>query len=287
MSTPNGRVTDAAGTAGLPPGRTLPVKNPYTGEVDYQITPPTPAELTGICDSLRAAQVKWAAAPLAHRVEVMLRWADELDAAYGPLSAADFTDTGGGLIALMSPRTVASSVRSWAADGLAAVMAAKASGAAEIVAIDRVGHRLALAAELGATATIDTTGQELVDVAAAVVKLTGTGVDVALDTTGNPAVILAEVQSLATHGTASVITSSGAPISLPPGDLLLKGRQLRGTMGGHINPTIFIPRLLDLHARGRFPVDRLVRNYPFADLNTAIADSLSGATIKPVLTFGS
>jgi len=35
----------------------------------------------------------------------------------------------------------------------------------------------------------------------------------------------------------------------------------------------------------RFPVDRLVRNYPFAQLNQAIADSLSGATIKPVLTF--
>ena len=30
-------------------------------------------------------------------------------------------------------------------------MAAEASGAAEIVAIDRVGHRLTLAAELGAT----------------------------------------------------------------------------------------------------------------------------------------
>ena len=95
--------------------------------------------------------------------------------------------------------------------------------------------------------------------------------------------ILAAVQSLATHGTASVITSSGAPVTLPPGDLLLKGRQLRGTMGGHINPTVFIPRLLDLHAQGRFPVDRLVKNYPFAELNTAIADSLSGATIKPVL----
>ena len=47
-----------------------------------------------------------------------------------------------------------------------------------------------------------------------------------------------------------------------------------------------IPRLLDLNARGRFPVDRLVKNYPFAELNTAIADSLAGATIKPVLTFG-
>ena len=196
--------------------------------------------------------------------------------------------TGAGAILNAMPVNSASKVAIWGtgAVGLAAVMAAKASGAAEIVAVDRVGHRLALAAELGATATIDTSGQELADVAAGVVKLTGRGVDVALDTTGNPAVILAEVQSLATHGTASVITSSGAPITLPPGDLLLKGRQLRGTMGGHINPTIFIPRLLDLHAQGRFPVDRLVKNYPFAELNTAIADSLSGATIKPVLTFG-
>jgi acyl-CoA reductase-like NAD-dependent aldehyde dehydrogenase len=50
MSTPNGSVH-------------LPVRNPYTGEVDYEITPPTPEELTRRCDSLRAAQVKWAAAP--------------------------------------------------------------------------------------------------------------------------------------------------------------------------------------------------------------------------------
>jgi hypothetical protein len=28
----------------------------------------------------------------------------------------------------------------------------------------------------------------------------------------------------ATHGTASVITSSGAPVTVPPGSLLLKGR---------------------------------------------------------------
>jgi aryl-alcohol dehydrogenase len=194
---------------------------------------------------------------------------------------------GAGAILNAMPVKTGTKVAVWGsgAVGLAAVMAAKASGAAEIVALDRVGHRLALAVELGATATIDTTGQDLSDVAAAVVKLTGRGANVALDTTGNPAVILAAVQSLATHGVASVITSSGAPVTLPPGDLLLKGRQLRGSVGGHINPTVFIPRLLDLHAQGRFPVDRLVRNYPFAELNTAIADSLSGATIKPVLTF--
>ncbi len=196
--------------------------------------------------------------------------------------------TGAGAILNAMPVGSASKVAVWGAGavGLAAVMAARASGAAEIVAVDRVRHRLDLALELGATHVIDAAGRDLADVAGEVVKVTGRGADVALDTTGNPQVILAEVRSLATHGTGSVITSSGAPISLPPGDLLLRGRQLRGTMGGHINPTVFIPRLLDLHARGRFPVDRLVRNYPFAELNAAIADSLSGATVKPVLTFG-
>lgn len=197
--------------------------------------------------------------------------------------------TGAGAILNAMPVNSASGVAIWGAGavGLAAVMAARASGAAEIVAVDRVRHRLDLALELGASHAIDSAGRDLADVAAEVVKVTGRGADVALDTTGNPDVILAEVRSLATHGTASVITSAGAPVVLPPGDLLLKGRQLRGTMGGHINPTVFIPRLLDLHARGRFPVDRLVKNYPFEQLNAAIADSLSGATIKPVLTFGS
>jgi aryl-alcohol dehydrogenase len=168
--------------------------------------------------------------------------------------------------------------------GLAAVMAAAAAGASSIVAVDRVAHRLAVAAELGATHVIDSTGADLAEVSAEVAKVTRGGADVVLDTTGNPDVIMAGVNSLATHGTCSVITSSGAPVTVPPGALLLRGRKLRGTMGGHITPTVFIPRLLDLHARGRFPFDRLVRNYAFGDLQTAMDDSLSGETIKPVLT---
>jgi aryl-alcohol dehydrogenase len=168
--------------------------------------------------------------------------------------------------------------------GLAAVMAAAAAGASSIVAVDRVAHRLAVAAELGATHVIDSTGADLAEVSAEVAKVTRGGADVVLDTTGNPDVIMAGVNSLATHGTCSVITSSGAPVTVPPGALLLRGRKLRGTMGGHITPTVFIPRLLDLHARGRFPFDRLVRNYAFGDLRTAMDDSLSGETIKPVLT---
>ena len=168
--------------------------------------------------------------------------------------------------------------------GLAAVMAAVASGADEIVAIDRVAHRLGLAAELGATHVIDTTDKELTEVTAEIVKVTGGGADVALDTTTSPAVIRAAVLSLATFGTCGFVSGSG-DLNLPPTALQLGGRQVRGIMGGDINPTVFLPRLLDLHIRGKFPFDRLVRTYEFADVNTAIATSLSGHTIKPVLTF--
>jgi succinate-semialdehyde dehydrogenase / glutarate-semialdehyde dehydrogenase len=96
--------------------RILPVRNPYTGAVDYEITAPAPDELARTCDRLRAAQVKWAAAPLEHRVEVLTRWADELEKAYAALAAADSADTGGCLISLIAPRVCVDNVRAWAAD---------------------------------------------------------------------------------------------------------------------------------------------------------------------------
>ncbi len=195
--------------------------------------------------------------------------------------------TGAGAILNAMPVGPARSVAVFGtgAVGLAAVMAAAACGASEIVAVDRVAHRLALAAELGATHLIDTTGKDLAQVSDLIVAVTGAGADVALDTTTSPAVIRAAVMSLATFGTCGFVSGSGE-LTLPPAVLQLGGRGVRGIMGGDINPTVFLPRLLDLHSRGRFPFDRLVRNYGFADINTAMADSLSGATIKPVLVFG-
>lgn len=169
--------------------------------------------------------------------------------------------------------------------GLSAVMAAVASGARSVVAVDRVPSRLSVALELGATHVIDPSGRALPSVVEEVVGATGGGAKSVLDTTSDPDVILAGVESLAAHGTCSVITGSGAPVAVPPGALLMKGRKLRGTVGGHINPTVFIPRLIEMYQQGRFPFDRLVKNYPFAEVSGAMADSLAGGTIKPVLTF--
>jgi Zn-dependent alcohol dehydrogenase len=44
-------------------------------------------------------------------------------------------------------------------------------------------------------------------------------------------------------------------------------------------------RLTELHALGRFSVEKLVTFYPFKDINQAIEDSLNGKCVKPILRF--
>jgi len=58
---------------------------------------------------------------------------------------------------------------------------------------------------------------------------------------------------------------------------------VQGYVEGNSIPDIFIPQLVDLYLQGRFPFDRLITSYPFNDINQAVADQLSGKTIKAVL----
>ena len=67
---------------------------------------------------------------------------------------------------------------------------------------------------------------------------------------------------------------------------LLGGRTVRGIAQGDSIPQLFIPQLIDLHQAGRFPFDRLVTFYGFDQINEAVADTRTGAAIKPVLRMG-
>ena len=64
---------------------------------------------------------------------------------------------------------------------------------------------------------------------------------------------------------------------------LQAGRTVRGVVQGDSRPDQFIPYLVDLFVAGRFPIDRLVTFYDFADINRAAANAVDGTTIKPVL----
>jgi aryl-alcohol dehydrogenase len=113
------------------------------------------------------------------------------------------------------------------------------------------------------------------------------GVDFIVDTTANAGVLRDAVALLAPRGTLGMV--GGAPKGLEfPLDVehvLTGGRTIRGIIEGDANPDVFLPKLVDLFVKGKFPIDRLVTFYPFARINEAIADALSGKVVKPILRF--
>ncbi|HXW48340.1 MAG TPA: hypothetical protein VEK31_02740 [Xanthobacteraceae bacterium] len=48
-------------------------------------------------------------------------------------------------------------------------------------------------------------------------------------------------------------------------------------------PKEFIPRLVDLIMDNKFPIQKMIKFYDFADIDLAAQESSSGVAIKPVL----
>jgi len=167
--------------------------------------------------------------------------------------------------------------------GLSAVMAARLVGARRIVAVDINRQRLELARELGATDCIpaDEDG-----VAEKVRAVTGRGVDFSFNTTTVPEVHTIALEVLAMNGTAGFVAAPRGEWAPRMFAMLAGGRQLRGILGGDAHPGLFLPRLVDYWRQGRFPFDRLLTFYPFAEIDRAFADAHSGKAIKPVLLIG-
>ena len=165
--------------------------------------------------------------------------------------------------------------------GLAGVMAAQVAGAATIVAVDLQANRLALAEQLGATHTLKSTDGGLLSQLQAIAPQ---GFNAILDTTGHDGLIKQAVAALAAFGVCGLVnTVSGADIHANILDLVRGGRSVRGIHQGDSVPEIFIPKLIELFKQGRFPFDKLIRFYDFADINQAMADMHAGTTIKPVV----
>jgi aryl-alcohol dehydrogenase len=198
----------------------------------------------------------------------------------GPLGCGIVTGAGGVIEALKVGYGDTIAVLGTGGVGLSAIMAARLIGARRIVAVDLSPERLDLARELGATDCIK--GDED-DLAAKLRGITGRGLDFTFNTTNAPAVHTLALEALAMNGTAGFVAA-------PLGDwkpqmfaILAGGRQLRGILGGDASPALFLPKLVDYWRQGRFPFDRMLSFYPFAQIERAFADAHSGKAIKPVL----
>jgi aryl-alcohol dehydrogenase len=168
--------------------------------------------------------------------------------------------------------------------GLSALMAAKLSGCAKLIAVDMVPWRLDLARELGATDVVNARDGDSVE---AVRALTGGGVDYAVEATGVEKVMEQAVASLGLNGTVVLVGMAGANASMRfnPTEVQSRNQTIKGSLmaGAGAIADAFIPQLIGFWKAGQLPIEKLVHYYDFKDINQAIHDAHDGSAIKPIL----
>ena len=168
--------------------------------------------------------------------------------------------------------------------GLSGLLAAVIARCTTIIAVDVHANRLELATELGATHVVNAATE---DVVARIHEITAGGAQYALETTAVPSVFAEMTKSLAVRGHGAIVGAAAlgtiAPFDI--GSLLPLGIKITMVVEGDSVPSTFIPQLVDLHTKGLFPFDRLVKTYPFDDINLAFDDSARGVTLKPIVVF--
>jgi alcohol dehydrogenase len=166
--------------------------------------------------------------------------------------------------------------------GLAAVLGAVAAGADPVVAIDRVPEKLELAASLGATHTVEASG----DTVGAVREATAGGADHAVETVGSE-IVLEQAYAATRRGGSTVTVGLPHPdrmLSLPAVSLVAEERTLRGSYLGSCVPERDIPRLVGLYQAGRLPVDRLITHRLGLDeLNEGFDRLARGEAVRQVV----
>jgi aryl-alcohol dehydrogenase len=197
----------------------------------------------------------------------------------GALGCGLQTGAGAILKSFKVPAGSAVAVFGTGAVGMAAIMAAKISGASIIIAVDVNKDRLDMAVELGATHTIDPSQS---DTSKRIHEITGDGADFILDTSGRKEMLQHAVSALGSMGQVGLVASGGSDATVAVAPLTL-GNAIRGIVQGDAVPQLFIPELIGYFKAGHFPFDKLVKIYDFKEINQAFEDSAKGIVIKPIL----
>ncbi|WP_312621188.1 zinc-binding dehydrogenase [Haloarcula sp. 1CSR25-25] len=170
--------------------------------------------------------------------------------------------------------------------GMSAVLGGVTVGASPLVAVDMATNRLEMAAELGATHTVDPRSADVVE---HVVDLTHGGADYTFECSGNQQ---AGEQALAAtrKGGTVVMVGGGDPensLSVHPNrDLVPGGKTIVGSVAGSLRPHEDIPRYARLCADGHLNLDALITHrYDLSKLPSAFETMAAGAGVRGVVTF--
>jgi S-(hydroxymethyl)glutathione dehydrogenase / alcohol dehydrogenase len=168
--------------------------------------------------------------------------------------------------------------------GLNVVQGARIAGASAIVAVDVVASKLALARDLGATATVDASDGDAVR---SLLELVPGGVDHAFEALGRPETI-ATAMAVTGRGGQAVLIGMAPPearIGLDALTATLEERVVRGSWYGSCVPLRDLPLLVDLYRDGRLRLDPMITEIGLDDVNEAFARMEAGETARSVIVY--
>lgn len=167
--------------------------------------------------------------------------------------------------------------------GLSSILAAVATGAGQVIAIDLNDEKLALAKQLGARHIINASSPDCID---QVRELTNGGVHVAIETAGSPRALNTAYAVTRRGGTtvAAGMPGPDAEVTLSHLSIAAEERTVKGSYMGSCVPSRDIPRYMALFQEGKLPVDRLLsRTIGFDELNAAMDRLDKATTVREVL----
>ena len=169
--------------------------------------------------------------------------------------------------------------------GLCAVAAAALCGCLPVIAVDLLPAKLEAARELGATHAVQAGQNALAEIR----RLAPGGLDFAIEASGRPAVMQMALESVRPRGGTAVVIGNarhGELVQIDPWQLN-QGKRLLGTWGGDSQPDRDFPRYCTLIQAGRLLLRPLLnRRYPLEEINRALDDLESGATVRPLIEMG-
>jgi S-(hydroxymethyl)glutathione dehydrogenase/alcohol dehydrogenase len=165
--------------------------------------------------------------------------------------------------------------------GLNAVMAAAATGAALVVAVDPMPSRRDFALKVGATEAV--APEDLPDA----VKATGDGFDVGIDAVGSSRTIRPAWDAVRRGGTLTIVGAGRLDddVVFSAYELFHDEKKLTGSFYGGLNMHRDLPWLVSLWRSGRLPLEALLEGEsPLSEINEVAAAQRSGDVVRVMLT---
>lgn len=169
--------------------------------------------------------------------------------------------------------------------GLSVVLGARAAGATPIVAVDPLEHKLALAREFGATATVNSSADDALD---QIRNLTTGGAQFAFECVGKPAALVQAYSATRRGGTTVSVglPDPRATVPFAPLSLVAEERTLKGSFMGSCVPARDIPRFISMYQGGGLPIDRLhTQTIALDDINAGMDALAAGDAVRQIVRF--